>query len=97
MKTINESPYDFFQQGGWSFLGGGGGEVRFPISFLGSLSVLSVSVFASDRATPRRNPTPSPSSRQTQRTSSLKRVVPRRASMMGRTRAMMREADRMTM
>jgi len=22
MKTINESPYDFFQQGGWSFLGG---------------------------------------------------------------------------
>jgi nucleosome binding factor SPN SPT16 subunit len=29
MKTINESPYDFFQQGGWSFLGGAGGhEVR---------------------------------------------------------------------
>ena len=26
MKTINESPYDFFQQGGWSFLGGTGGE-----------------------------------------------------------------------
>ncbi|KIJ60617.1 hypothetical protein HYDPIDRAFT_32041 [Hydnomerulius pinastri MD-312] len=26
MKTINESPYDFFQQGGWSFLGGGGAE-----------------------------------------------------------------------
>ncbi|KAH8117216.1 FACT complex subunit SPT16 [Phellopilus nigrolimitatus] len=24
MKTINESPYDFFQQGGWSFLGGAG-------------------------------------------------------------------------
>lgn len=24
MKTINESPYDFFQQGGWSFLGGSG-------------------------------------------------------------------------
>ena len=24
MKTINESPYDFFQQGGWSFLGGTG-------------------------------------------------------------------------
>ena len=22
MKTINEDPYDFFQQGGWSFLGG---------------------------------------------------------------------------
>jgi nucleosome binding factor SPN SPT16 subunit len=22
MKTINESPYEFFQQGGWSFLGG---------------------------------------------------------------------------
>jgi nucleosome binding factor SPN SPT16 subunit len=27
MKTINESPYDFFQQGGWSFLGGGGAAV----------------------------------------------------------------------
>jgi nucleosome binding factor SPN SPT16 subunit len=26
MKTINESPHDFFQQGGWSFLGGAGGE-----------------------------------------------------------------------
>ncbi|KAI0797833.1 FACT complex subunit SPT16 [Abortiporus biennis] len=25
MKTINEDPYDFFQGGGWSFLGGGGG------------------------------------------------------------------------
>ncbi|KII88934.1 hypothetical protein PLICRDRAFT_175186 [Plicaturopsis crispa FD-325 SS-3] len=25
MKTINESPHDFFQQGGWSFLGGPGG------------------------------------------------------------------------
>ena len=22
MKTINDNPYDFFQQGGWSFLGG---------------------------------------------------------------------------
>ncbi len=22
MKTINEDPYEFFQQGGWSFLGG---------------------------------------------------------------------------
>ncbi|KAF8228962.1 FACT complex subunit SPT16 [Tricholoma matsutake] len=27
MKHINESPYDFFQQGGWSFLGGAGGAV----------------------------------------------------------------------
>ena len=27
MKTINEDPYEFFQQGGWSFLGGpAGGE-----------------------------------------------------------------------
>ncbi|PFH49104.1 hypothetical protein AMATHDRAFT_195429 [Amanita thiersii Skay4041] len=25
MKQINESPYEFFQQGGWSFLGGSGG------------------------------------------------------------------------
>ena len=23
MKTVNESPYDFFQHGGWSFLGTG--------------------------------------------------------------------------
>jgi len=29
MKTINESPYDFFQQGGWrSFLGGGDADVN---------------------------------------------------------------------
>lgn len=29
MKTINEDPYDFFQGGGWTFLGGsaGGDEV----------------------------------------------------------------------
>ncbi|KAJ8699613.1 FACT complex subunit spt16 [Pleurotus ostreatus] len=26
MKTINESPHDFFVQGGWSFLGGAGDE-----------------------------------------------------------------------
>lgn len=26
MKTINDDPYDFFLQGGWSFLGGAGGE-----------------------------------------------------------------------
>ncbi|KDQ60609.1 hypothetical protein JAAARDRAFT_31568 [Jaapia argillacea MUCL 33604] len=25
MKTINEDPYEFFQHGGWSFLGGSGG------------------------------------------------------------------------
>ena len=35
MKTINESPYDLFQQGGWSFLGGSGAEVRFFISLRG--------------------------------------------------------------
>ncbi|KIJ14543.1 hypothetical protein PAXINDRAFT_100034, partial [Paxillus involutus ATCC 200175] len=29
MKTINESLYYYFQQVGWSFLGGGGAEVRF--------------------------------------------------------------------
>ncbi|KZT26342.1 FACT complex subunit SPT16 [Neolentinus lepideus HHB14362 ss-1] len=28
MKTINEDPYDFFQQGGWSFLGGATGGVE---------------------------------------------------------------------
>jgi nucleosome binding factor SPN SPT16 subunit len=28
MKTVNESPYEFFQQGGWSFLGTGD-EVRY--------------------------------------------------------------------
>ena len=27
MKTINEDPYDFFQQGGWSFLGGAAGLI----------------------------------------------------------------------
>lgn len=30
MKTINDDPYEFFQQGGWTFLGGtAGDEVRF--------------------------------------------------------------------
>lgn len=26
MKTINDDPYDFFLQGGWSFLGGADGS-----------------------------------------------------------------------
>ena len=26
MKTINDDPYEFFQQGGWSFLGGTAAE-----------------------------------------------------------------------
>lgn len=35
MKHINESPHEFFQQGGWSFLGGAGGaEVSFPLSIM---------------------------------------------------------------
>jgi len=25
MKHVNENPYEFFTQGGWSFLGGAGG------------------------------------------------------------------------
>jgi nucleosome binding factor SPN SPT16 subunit len=34
MKTINDSPYAFFKQGGWRFLGGpdGGKDVRVAIS-----------------------------------------------------------------
>ena len=36
MKTINESPYDFFQQGGWrSFLGGGDADVSSRLRFVG--------------------------------------------------------------
>ena len=31
MKTINDSPYDFFRGGGWTFLGGAGEEVD-PLS-----------------------------------------------------------------
>jgi nucleosome binding factor SPN SPT16 subunit len=30
MKTINDSPYDFFRGGGWTFLGGTGDEVESP-------------------------------------------------------------------
>lgn len=30
MKTINEDAYAFFQQGGWSFLGGAGGDEVCP-------------------------------------------------------------------
>lgn len=33
MKTINEDPYDFFQNGGWTFLGGApGDDVRAPFT-----------------------------------------------------------------
>ena len=35
MKHINENPFEFFQHGGWSFLGGStGAEVRIPTAFL---------------------------------------------------------------
>ena len=39
MKTINDDPYEFFQQGGWSFLGGTAAEevcppLLFPIARL---------------------------------------------------------------
>ena len=34
MKTINESPYDFFQQGGWTFLGGAGGAISEGVSMI---------------------------------------------------------------
>ena len=30
MKHINESPYDFFQGGGWTFLSGTAGDVSGP-------------------------------------------------------------------
>ncbi len=30
MKTINDSPYEFFRGGGWTFLGGTGDEVEPP-------------------------------------------------------------------
>lgn len=35
MKTVNESPHDFFQSGGWSFLGRNGADgVRLLICYL---------------------------------------------------------------
>jgi len=49
------------------------------------------------RATPRKNPTPSPSLRQTQRISSLNRAVPRRVPTMDRMRARIRGVPRLTM
>lgn len=43
MKTINEDPYEFFQQGGWTFLGGsaGGEEVSYYVELWSSNSSLN--------------------------------------------------------
>src|SRR6266566_491672 len=41
MKTINDSPYDFFRGGGWTFLGGTGDEVE-PPSISCAFSLYSV-------------------------------------------------------
>ena len=49
VKTINESPYDFFRQAGWSFLGGGGAEVRSSISFYGPFPVLTTCLLLVER------------------------------------------------
>jgi nucleosome binding factor SPN SPT16 subunit len=42
MKTINDSPYEFFRGGGWTFLGGTGDEVE-PPSIPGALFRLAQS------------------------------------------------------
>jgi hypothetical protein len=64
MKTINESPYEFFQQGGWSFLGGaaGGEDVGFSTDILPRLMLTPL-----NRAS-LRGLTPNPSSKPTRKT-----------------------------
>ena len=50
MKHINDNPFEFFQQGGWSFLGGAGGaEVGGPCS-LGFLTFDSWNIFQSEHS-----------------------------------------------
>jgi hypothetical protein len=64
MKTINESPYEFFQQGGWSFLGGaaGGEDVSLSTEILPMLMLTPL-----NRAS-LRVLTPNPSSKPTRKT-----------------------------
>jgi len=49
MKHINESPFEFFQQGGWSFLGGAGG-VEVCLHVLHSYTLLNTFSFLTERA-----------------------------------------------
>lgn len=70
MKTINDDPYEFFQQGGWTFLGGTAvDEVR--------LSLLRALRFSSNhfRATRMTTPHQSQSSRPSQRPSLVQRAM----------------------
>ena len=59
MKTVNDSPYEFFRGGGWTFLGGTGDEVEYPST---SCAIFLCSVLS--RANKMKSPKPSLSSRQ---------------------------------
>ena len=70
MKTINDSPYDFFQGGGWTFLGGTGEEVEPPFHSQCLFSFGSV-VFRANRT---KSPKPNPSLKQNLRRSQARQA-----------------------
>ncbi len=77
MKTINEDPYEFFQQGGWSFLGGAaGGEEASHVSLSYGANLTD---FAG-RVTVMMRRIQSPSSRRNRTSLNLPRPVLRRAT-----------------
>jgi hypothetical protein len=93
MKTINESPFDFFQQGGWSFLGGPGADDVRPSSYACVLVlILSVSR-AMARSHRLLNPNLKPLLGKAKRTN----PVTMKANMTGAMQATMMEAILVTM
>lgn len=91
MKTINDDPYAFFQQGGWSFLGGNGGgeEVRSGIPISVSLKIANTQI----RASQSRNPILSPSSKRSRTPWRARRAVkPAVITLTAQTLAMTRAA-----
>ena len=90
MKTINDDPYAFFQQGGWNFLGGAGGgeEVRSGIRISVSLEVANMQI----RASQSKIPIPSPSLQRSRMSWRARRaakpvVITSTAQMLAMTRA----------
>jgi hypothetical protein len=76
MKTINESPYDFFQQGGWSFLGGAGKgeEVRVPFLFLDWSADIESQPRARAQSPPLLNQSLRPNGKQRRRKAVMRKV-----------------------
>jgi hypothetical protein len=74
MKMINDNPYDFFQQGGWSFLAGSGGGADVSNIILGSATVFVK--YLPFRATTRTTLTQRQNLNKSRMMNRLKRVTP---------------------